>query len=154
MTLHFIHSLFVVLHVITAAAWFGLALRLGAQARNVLAHDGPTALALADDVGRSVKFTGIFIGLTFLFAVLAFFLGGGFGYYGPIYHTSLLLIVIAVVVHFFLVQPAWAKLREAVAQGVGGDDHRKRVTMGVGIEHLLWLVLIVLMFWNRFALAG
>ena len=142
-----LHQVFILLHIIMAAAWFGMGLRLAAQARTVLRLERSAALALANDVARSVHFMGIFIGLTLVFAFGALGLGGG--YPGQIqYHIASMLIVVLVVFQFALVRPAWTKLRTAIETGTEGDAFRKRIAMSVGLGHLLWFVLLVLMFWN------
>ena len=68
----FLKHVLTLLHIITAAAWFGMGLRLAAQARLVLKLDRPAALALADDTGRTVRFMGFFIVLTLVFAFATF----------------------------------------------------------------------------------
>ena len=141
----------VILHIITAAAWFGLGLRLAGQARTVVEKG---LRGLADDAARSVRLMNIFVVLTFVFAAGAFFVGGGFGAYGPQYHTSLLLIVVLVGLQFFVIRPGWAGLRNGLSEGeASAESARKRVAMGVGIGHLIWLVLLVLMFWDNFSVA-
>lgn len=145
-------NIFVVLHVITAAAWFGLGLRLAGKARMVTTSDGATARALADDTARSVYLMNVFVLLTLAFSLVAFFAGGGFAGYGPVYHTSLLLIVILTLVQFFVIRTGWNTLQAAVeSDGENGiiESARKRVAMGTGIGHLAWLVLLVLMFWRQ-----
>jgi len=147
----FLQQLFIVLHVITAAAWFGMGLRLAAQARTVVGLERSAALALADDTARTVRFMSIFVVMTLVFSYAAFFLGGGFSGYSGRYHfhAAVLLIVLLVVVQYGLVQPAWTRLQGAVAGGGNAEGLQKRVAMGVGIGHLLWLVLLVIMFWER-----
>ena len=126
-----------------------MGLRLATQARTVLNLERSAALALADDVARTVRFMGIFIILTLVFGFGVLGLGGG--YPGQFqYHTASLLIVILVLVQWVLVQPSWKKLRAAVEAGEDAEGFRKRVAMSVGTGHLLWFVLLVLMFWNRF----
>ena len=138
------------LHVITAAAWFGMALRLATQARAVLALERPAALALADDTGRTVRFMGIFIALTLVFGFATFIVGSiGPARYGAQFHTAMTLIVVLVAIQYLLVQPGWNKLRAAVEAGTDAEAFRKRVAMGAGIGQLLWLVLLVLMFWDK-----
>ncbi|PSQ82605.1 MAG: hypothetical protein BRD44_07615 [Bacteroidetes bacterium QS_7_67_15] len=138
----------VILHILTAAAWFGLGLRLAGQARTVASGNAP---ALAEDAGRSVQWMNVFIVLTLVFAASAFVVGGRvggsnpFSFYGPQYHTSLLLILVLTGLQFFVIRPGWNGL-------TGGDDTesaRKRVAIGTGVGHLVWLVILVLMFWNR-----
>ncbi len=140
-------TLLVILHIITAAAWFGLALPITRRARTVAAG-GPGAEALAEEGARIVKLLGVFSVLTLVFAFGAFSMGisaGGSGTYGWPYHTALLLIVVLIGVHFVIVRPAWSALPSEAAV--------KRVAMGVGIGHTLWLVILVLMFWVQIEVA-
>jgi hypothetical protein len=136
----------VILHIVTAAAWFGLALPLGRRAR-IIAAGGPEAAPLAEEGARIVRLLGIFIILTFVFSLAVFLVGGGFAGYGPQYHTSLLLIVVLVGVQYGLIRPGWQALRAGDASG------KKRVAMGAGIGHTLWLIILVLMFWTQLAVA-
>ncbi len=146
----FLKLVLILLHIITAAAWFGMGLRLAAQARLVLKLDRPAALALADDTGRTVRFMGFFIVLTLVFAFATFVVGSiGPVRYGGQYHAAMTLIVVLVAIQYFLVQPGWKKLRGAVEAGTDAEAFRKRVAMGVGMGHLLWVVLLVLMFWDK-----
>jgi hypothetical protein len=50
-------------------------------------------------------------------------------------------------VQLFIIRPGWA----AVAAG-GGQPSRKKVAMGTGIGHLLWLVVLILMLWTQYPL--
>lgn len=129
-----IFSIAVLLHIISAAAWFGLGLGLSAQAR-----------AVATDAGtRTVTLMGVFSVLTLVFGLSALLLGRGFAGYGPQFHTSLLLIVVLVGVQYGLIRPAWNKL------AAGDASARGRVAMGTGIGHLVWLVILVLMLWEQY----
>ena len=157
MTTDLLKCIFVILHVITAAAWFGLGLRLAGRARSVLAMKETAAKAWSDDAQRSVYLMNVFIVLTLVFSLVAFFLGGGFAVYGPAYHTSLLLIVLMTLDQFLLVRPGWNGLQAALAgpsdSGNASDSFRKRIAMGVGVGHLMWLIILVLMFWNQLSRA-
>lgn len=148
-------SILVVLHIITAAAWFGLGLRVAGRARQVIERGGEAGLALAEDGQASVRQMNIFAVLTFLFSIGAFVAGGHFAAYGPIYHTSVTLIVLLLVDQLFVIRPGWNALREAVSGGEAiaaeaAESARKRVAIGTGVGHLLWLVMLVLMLWNRY----
>ena len=139
---------FVLLHITTAAAWFGLALRLAGQARNVVAAEPAAATALAADGAHTVRLLGVFSVLTFVFAFVTFSVGiaGGTDYGWP-YHTALLLILGLIGVSFGIIRPAWAALQ-------GGDaGAQKRVAMGTGIGHTLWLVILIMMYWTSFSVA-
>ena len=140
-------NLLVLLHVISAAGWFGLALAIGGMARRAAAGAGAP---LVEEGSKTVKLMNVFIVATFVFGLLAFFLGGGFSAYGPQYHTSLLLVAILVAVQFFLIRPAWSSL---TLDGPAAQSARKRISMGTGMGHLIWLIVLVLMFWNHYPLA-
>jgi len=141
----------VILHIITAAAWFGLGLRLTGQARTVLEKDGDAQRALADDGQRSVWLMTIFIVLTLVFSIGAFIAGGHFDTYGPVYHSAVTLIVLLTLVQLFVIRPGWNALHSAVeaADRDALESAKSRVAIGTGVGHLLWLVLLVLMFANR-----
>ena len=149
----FLKHVFTVLHIITAAAWFGLALRLAGQARSVLALDRPAGLALAEDGDRTVRLMSLFALLTVVFSYITFGLGSAIQSYNLPYHLALSLILVLVAVQYALIRPGWKRLHLAVSGGTDGEAARKRVAMGVGIGHLMWLVLLVLMFWNKLATA-
>lgn len=142
-------NLLILLHIITAAAWFGMGLRLAAQARTVGSLEGKAAVALAGDVGRTVRFMGIFAALTFFFGLATFGVGSTMGHYGPQFHTAILLVAILLVVQYVLVQPNWKKLQNAVETGAETEPLRKRIAMGVGIQHLLWVITLIMMLWDK-----
>lgn len=152
-----VKNIFVILHIITGAAWFGMGLRLTAKARNAIAAAEAGGAILADDTRRTVRFMGYFIVLTFVFGLVAIFLGGGFGFYDSKYHTSILLVLILVALQFALIAPSWGKLHGALASAPvdlgAAEQLRKRIAMSTGIAHLLWLVVLVLMLWNQYPLA-
>lgn len=156
MTMYLLKYILVILHIITAAAWFGLGLRLSGRARLVTGMGESEAKTLLNDTQRSVYLMNVFIVLTLVFSLSAFFVGGGFAVYGPAYHTSLTLIVLMVLVQFLLIRPGWNGLQTALAgpDATGAaDSFRKRVAMGTGIGHLLWLTILVLMFWDELSRA-
>jgi hypothetical protein len=139
-----IKNIVVMLHVITAAGWFGIAMILPNLVRRAASDTGP---AVRDVGSKAVGLMTTLISLTFALGLVALFLGGGFGAYGPQFHTSILLIAILVAIQFFVIRPAWSGLLAG-----GGDASRKKISMGAGIGHLIWLVVLVLMFWNHFPL--
>lgn len=142
----------VILHIITAAAWFGLGLRLAGQAREVLASNGEAQIALAEDGQRSVWLMNVFILLTLVFSVGAFIAGGHFDAYGPVYHSAITLIVLLTLDQLVVIHPAWKTL---VAQATDEDNTeaaegaKTKVAIGTGVGHLLWLILLGLMFTDQ-----
>lgn len=137
-----IKNLFVLLHVVTAAGWFGVALLMGRIARAAAVSSSGDSVR---EIGaKAVSLTGIFAVLTLLFGLAAFLIGGGFGAYGPEYHTSLLFMLVLVGIQFFVIRPAWG------AVTADGDEEarqaaRKRLAMSIGAGHLIWLFVLVLM---------
>lgn len=148
----FAKYVFVVLHILTAAAYFGLGIPLARQAR---AFAATAAAPLGDQGARTTMLMTVFGILTFAFAIAAFLLGGWvagqnpFQFYGPQYHASITLMLVLIAVHVGLVQLGWSRLREVVAVGADATTVRKRIGAGVGIAHLLWVVILVLMFWGQ-----
>lgn len=142
----FLKTLAVLLHILTAAGFFGLGLLLPRQARVFAGSRDPL---LGESGERTARMMTMFAVLTLFFGLVAFFIPpGGFGTYGPEYHTSLLLILVLIGVHVGIVQRGWSDLRTAVAGGTDAEASLKRVSMGVGIAHLIWVILLVLMFWS------
>ena len=147
----FLHQSVVFLHVITAAAWFGMSLRLGAQAR--LAASGNAAIV--EDGQQTVRLLNLFMLLTFVFSMAAFLLGGG--YAGQVqYHIASTLILVLLAFQYLLIRPAWNKLTIAVTSGdstESGSLWSRRIAVYAGVSHMIWLILLILMFWNRFTAA-
>jgi hypothetical protein len=143
----------VILHIITAAAWFGLGLRLAGQARTVLDLDGAAQATLAEDGQQSVRLMNIFMLLTLVFSIGAFVAGGHFAAYGPAYHSAVTLIVLLTLDQLFVIRSGWSTLL-AYATGDGPSDDaaqsaKTKVAIGTGVGHLIWLVLLGLMFVDR-----
>jgi hypothetical protein len=113
-----IFSILVTLHIITAAAWFGLGLRLAGRARTVLDQGGEAGIALANDGASTVWQMNIFAVLTLVFSLGAFVAGGHFVAYGPLYHTSVTLIVLFAADQLFVIRPGWNTL-QAFVTGAG-----------------------------------
>jgi hypothetical protein len=145
----------VVLHIITAAAWFGIGLRLTGQARAVMEHAGDAQRALAEEGGQSVWLMNIFIVLTLVFSLSAFVAGGHFVRYGPAYHSAVTLIVLLTIDQLWVIRGGWSALAGAVDSGDTDalESAKTRVAIGTGVGHLLWLVLLGLMFVNQFQAA-
>jgi hypothetical protein len=142
--------IFVILHVATAAAWFGAALRVPAQARVAVRLGGGAASTVTQEGRKGIRLMGIFIGLTLVFGLAAFFLGGGFAAFGPQFHSAITVVGAIVALNFLLIGPAWDKFAEALASDSTADiqKYKKRVSMGLGIGHLLWFITLILMFWD------
>lgn len=135
-----LHTVALALHVLFAAAWFGLGLALPALTRSALAGGGTHG-------GRVVGLMTGSVLLFYAFAVLNFVLGSSIGFeYGWPYHTALTLGLILVAVQLLLIRPGWKTL---TSDGESAEKGRKRIQMGVGIGHLVWIITFVLMYVGR-----
>ena len=148
--LPYLHTVVLAVHVLFAAAWFGLSLSLPSLSRAAqkagAAEGGPV---MASMNGSIVLF--------YLAAVANWVLGRRLGFEAQYdhwaYHTSLTLGLILVAVHFLLIRPGWNRL----VRGAGtpaAESGRKRLSMGLGIGHLVWLTIFVLMYLGRGVLGG
>jgi hypothetical protein len=143
----------VILHIITASAWFGLGLRLAGQARSVVDAGPERGSALVTSTARSVGLMNWFALLTLVLGVGTLFAGGGFAVYGWPYHASITTVLLLVLVQYFVIRPGWSALESAL--GTDADAARsavKRVAAGTGAGHLLWLVTLVLMYLRQFGI--
>jgi hypothetical protein len=151
-----LHVICVVLHVATAAAWFGVAMRLSGETRALAAADEASAAALAASASAAVRQLGIFLLLTLGFALGAVFTNGGFETYSWAYwwhvHVSLGLLLGLIVLHYLLVVPSWRTLAES-AGTPAARGRRGRLAAAIGMGHLIWLTILVLMFYPRFTAA-
>lgn len=151
-----LHVTFVVLHVATAAAWFGLALRLSGESRAVAAAEPAVAPALALSALRGVRQLGTFLIVSLVFALGAVFTNGGFSTYSwAIWwniHVSLALLLVLIALHFAVVAPGWRSLRAAAGTDAAPAT-RRRIAAAIGVGHLTWFAILVLMFWQRVSAA-
>ncbi len=145
------HTL-VFLHIAAAAAWFGMALRVTSRAGLSFTLGGSAAATIGSDTRKGLDLMGILLVLAFLFGLVAFFLLGGFARYGAEYHTSLLLIVVLLGIHYVLIRPTWQRFTSAVVSDNTQDASklRTRLAMFLGIGHLVWIAILFLMLWERY----
>ena len=69
------------------------------------------------------------------------------------YHAALTLGLVLVIIQFALILPGWRKL----VNGTGTPDAeagRRRIAMGVGLGHLVWIATFVLMYVGRGVIGG
>ncbi len=151
----FLKNILILLHILTASAWFGLSLRLGSQAK--FAVSGYPDVAI--DGTRTISLMGIMLFATFVFSTSLLTVGGG--YPGQLqYHIASGLIIILLGIQYLLLRPLWNMLRKAlkvISESEEAEELKRRVKFrarlisGVtGICHILWVTILVLMFWNRF----
>ena len=140
------HTVVLALHVLFAAAWFGLGLALPALSKSAVAGGGFEA-------GRRViaSMNGS-VALFYVFALANWMLGRRIGFEAQYnewpYHAALTLGLILVLIQFFLIRPGWAALPTDAEAG------RKKIAMGTGIGHAVWVLTFVLMYVGRGVIGG
>lgn len=148
--MEWIGQIALILHIAFAAVWFGAGIRLAGQVRAVAALDGAAARPMAEDINQTRRIILWMVGGTLLFSLITFFSYGGFGVYGPRYHASLGLILIMGLIEIALIQPTWRSIRSTFLTDAVDTATPKtgRMAMFVGINHLLWVIVLVLMVWR------
>lgn len=139
-------------HIVAATAWFGLALRLPAQARLILRMGGADARSISGEIRRAIRLMGGLLAAAFLLGLLAFFMLGGFDRYGANFHLSIVLVLLLLAAHYALIQPAWNRLADALRHDNTQDAVRHRRHMGLWISgsHLVWVVVLFLMLYDHY----
>ncbi len=145
-----VHTVVIALHVLFAAAWFGMAAAVPSLVRGALrpgeAQGGKVIAAMNGSVV-----------LFYVFAVANWTLGMQLGldaqYNAWPYHTSLTLGLVLVAAQVLLVRTGWNKL----VAGAGTPDAetgRKRLSAGLGIGNLVWIAIFILMYVGRGVIGG
>ncbi len=140
-----LHTLTIALHVLFAAAWFGMAAAVPSLARSAMRPGEAEGSRVMTAMSGSVV-------LFYVFAVANWLLGRQLGFVEQYnhwaYHTSLTLGLVLVLVHFLLIRTGWNKL----VNGAGtpeAEAGRKRLAAGLGVGNLVWIVIFVLMYVGR-----
>ena len=145
-----LHTFAIALHVLFAASWFGLGLALPALARAQVSGGAPGAARVITMMNGSIV-------LFYAFALLNWTLGMQIGFRAQYnawpYHTSITLGLVLVLVQLLVIRPAWNRMAGA-ADATATEAGRKRLAMGIGIGHAVWLATFVLMYVGRGVVAG
>ena len=135
----------VVLHVVFGAMWFGAPLVAGSTIKSALAAGASVYAHAAGVVAKMARLGAIGVGGGLVTGVgLIFVRYGGMAGTPVRFHIALGLGLVASGVAFGLLVPTARKLADASGDVAAGLV--KRVSMAVGIHHLLWLICLVLMF--------
>lgn len=139
-----VYQALLVLHLLLAATWFGTRLGVGGRLRRGLERGGTAALEAIADAARQQRWALAAGVLTLATGLGLLFLLGGFRGSPPRLHIGLGLTLLALIAELALVYPALRRLG-VPAQAAAG---RKRVAVGSGIVHLLWVATLVAMVWK------
>ena len=145
-----LHTVVLALHVLFAAAWFGMAASLPALARSAMRPgEAQGGKVVASMNGSAVLF--------YAAAVANWVLGRQLGfeiqYNHWAYHTAMSLGLLLVLVQLVLIRTGWNKLVDGAGTPVG-ETGRKRLAAGLGIGNLLWLAIFILMYVGRGVIGG
>ena len=145
-----VHTLTIALHVLFAASWFGLGLAVPALARAAVAGGAPSGDRVITMMNGSIV-------LFYVFALANWTLGMQLGfreqYNAWPYHTSISLGLVLVLVQLLLIRTGWSRITNG-SDAADVEAGRKRIGMGIGIGHAVWLGIFVLMYVGRGVIAG
>ncbi len=130
-------GILVFLHIVVAAAWLAYSVRLQVLVRLA---GVPGVRAQGDVAVRVMNGLAVALPLLGVGAMLAD--GRGFAGYGPEYHTSITLALLLLAVQFFGIARVW--------KGLADGARPARMSMWMGIAHLTWAVILVLMLWPQY----
>lgn len=148
--MYWIGEIALILHILSAALWFGAGIRQTAQIRAAVDAGAEAGSVLAGEIDSIRRIVLYAMAGTLLFSVVTLVARGGFAAYGPRFHISLGLVLVMALVEAFLIQPVWKNVRASlVGDGEEELSSSGRIAMYVGINHFLWLVVLVLMVWGR-----
>lgn len=136
-----------ILHIATAAAWFGLMLSVPGKIRRGLALGGEAAKFAVSEAVRTQKLGLMMGGATLIFGIALVLALGGFGAQPKSIHISLGVTLLMLAFSFFVTRGACAGLSAALSSGDAAvqASTRKGLTMACGIEQVLWIGILVLM---------
>lgn len=147
--MHVLYKFVLVVHISAAAVTLGASVGLLRHLRRAL-EAGPTSFALAaEDAARRGKIMGTTAFMTLGTGLGLIFIVGGFKAVPLNIHIALSLMLLAVAVSVTIMRPSAARIlalsKQAALDTAGISQTIKRLAMGQGILHLLWLCILVLM---------
>jgi len=139
-------------HISAAAMLFGAPMGLVGSVKRALAAGDEALKLAATDAQRRGKLAGIGSMLTLLTGLALIFNAGGFGAVSTNYHAALAVMLGAIGFSAGVMRPSTAGL-VAAASAVpvdrsGAQAAVKRLAMGSGVLHSLWLVTLFLMLYR------
>ena len=144
-----IYLILKILHILGAAIWFGAGLALPGDLRRTIERGKPHTDLLGERVNRLnrvISGSGVFTILTGLGLIIDM---GGFANVRPAIHAGFGITLVLFMIGIALSLPTWKRI-ESILEGEGEDfsEARRlagRFSMIHGIEHLLWLIVLILM---------
>jgi hypothetical protein len=145
-----VNAILLTLHVCFATVAFGAALTAPSLVRRSLELGGDAMKLAAGDAAKRVNMSGGAAGGTLVLGVILIFYRGGMGAISPSIHIALTLMLGFLGVIYGLARPATKRLVAAADAGdaAAAGEALSGMSRFLGIGHLLWLVMLVLMFYR------
>jgi len=142
--------LLLLVHITASAFLFGGSAGVARPVRRSLELGPKAILAAAEDLVRRGRMIGMSSMMTLFTGIMLLATRvEGFGKSPKNYHAALGLMLLAFALSLFVMRPASAAiLGEAKKEAPSTEalsQHLKRLSMGQGILHLLWVVVLILM---------
>lgn len=143
-----IHTAATALHIIFAAAWFGLAIGLSIVSKEAVRSESRGAAIAALAVTKSMTVTAA---MSVVMAVVNFGIGlatRGVSAYGWPYHTALFLGFVLLAVQVGMIRPTVQSIRSKLGTAVARSG-RSRLGLALGIGQAAWFGMLLLMYTER-----
>lgn len=146
--------LLLLLHISSAAVVFAGPLGMTRNLRANLEIGGKALELAARDAARRAAFVGLGAIGTLATGVALIFLMGGFAVAPLNFHMALGLMFLALFVGLVVVRPQVQSIVKRTTNASAPADSEairsaiRRIAMGQGIQHLLWLGMLTLMFYR------
>ena len=136
------------LHLMFMGTWIGALLFVSGDVKRTLAEPAVHIPLLRNRIGRATRFAAISGLMTIVTGICLIFALGGFGSVPPTIHTGILMGLAMLGVGVGMIGGSWKKIVAGLDAGASPDSLlplAKKMTMGMMVFHLLWLVTLGLM---------
>ena len=137
-----------VLHVLSAATWFGFGLRTAGDVRRTLDRGKPHTDLLVARMAAVPMTTPAAATLTVLTGLGLIFLSGGFAGVPVRIHIGFGLTLVLAILALGVANPTWRAIAKLLGSGADPAQARplaRRFAMLTGVGHLLWVAVLALM---------
>ncbi len=138
-----------VIHITAAATAFAIGMSMTGAIRRATEKSRDVKLAVLELARRTGTISAIFGLVTLLSGLALIFYRGGFKVVSPTIHVAITLVLAMLLIGRFVQRPLGERLVASVDDSAAWTAGRKRWAMFEGIQQLLWVVTLVLMFIKR-----
>ncbi len=144
-----VYKILLILHIACAALLFGGGIGMVRNLKRCLQAGKAAFLPATEDAAKRGKIMGLASFATLLTGLALIFTVGGFKAIPVTIHIALTLMLVAIGVSSALIRPHTMKLVKYVAaenlDSAAIEKSIKKIAMGTGILHLIWITILVLM---------